>query len=260
MRKIPLSALGALALLAVVAVVALAGCGTQGYAAALGQSAHTTFTGDYAGSASFTPTYATYFATYYEGHLVPYVGAKTPVELRNGDCAGPLIANLTQASDDQPATSPAPPLVRQDPTQPGVDVAVNASANLWITVRAKPNDPNADILACGQPLSGRKQTFDIYPPSVGSDGTALGFTLQTPIVATQLHLAFTHPTTSAVAWVVRSGSCGGDVVATGESPKGATQANGYIFQTLDSAHWRLILAPVASSGSANSATACYSLT
>ncbi len=253
-------ATGALALVALLAVMALAGCGTQGYAAALGQPAKATLTGAYAGTANFTPTYAAYYATYYEGHLVPYVGARTPVELRNDNCAGPLIANLTQASDDQPPASPAPPVVRQDPTQPGVDVAIATSGNLWITVRAKPNDPNAAILACGQPLSERKQTFDIYPPSVGSNGTALGFTLQEPIVATRLRLAFARPLVGAVTWAVRSGSCAGAVVASGAAPKGATQANGYIFQTLDSANWRLTLAPVGGDGSATSASACYALT
>jgi len=252
---------GPAALLALCAALILAGCGTQGYAAALGQPAHATLTGAYAGTASFTPTYATYYATYYEGRLVPYIGAKTPVELRTDNCAGPLIANLTQAHDDLPAASPAPPFVQQDPTQPGVDVAVTASANLWITVRAKPNDPNADILACGQPLSDRKQTFDIYPPSVGSDGTALGFTLQAPIVATRLSLAFTRPLADAVAWSVRAGSCAGSVIASGVAAKGATQANAFIFRTLDSSHWRLTLAPLGSTptGAAPGGIGCYSL-
>ena len=263
MRKIPRSGKGALALLAAVAIVtiaALAGCGTQGYAAALGHSAQATFTGAYTGSANFTPTYATHYATYYEGRLVPFVGAKTPVELRNGDCAGPLVANLTQATDEQPAASPAPPLVQQDPTQPGVDVGLTGNANLWVTVRAKANDPSAAILACGQPLSGRKQNFDLYPPSVGSDGTALGFALIEPTVATQVGLAFTHPIGGTVMWAVRSGSCAGAVLATGVAPKGATQATGYLFQTLDSAHWRLTLAPAVSTPAQTPGAACYSLT
>lgn len=256
MRKKSFLIAGGLALLV---AVALAGCGTQGYAAALGKPARATLTGAFTGSASFTPTYATHFATYFEGHLVPFVGAKTPVELRNGDCAGPLIANLTQASDDQPALSPAPPLVQQDPAHPGVDVAVTANANLWVTVRAKPNDPNAAILACGQPLSGRKQYFDLYPPSVGSDGTGLGFALIEPIVATQITLTLTQPTSGAVAWAVRSGSCGGAVIGSGQAPKGATQVKGYLFATLDSAHWRLTLTPLSTTGSASGVTACYPL-
>lgn len=246
--------------LALLLMVALAGCGTQGYAAPLGQAARTPLTGAFTGSASFTPTYATLYATYFEGHLVPFVGAKTPVELRSGSCVGQLIANLTQASDQQPPAAPTPPLVQPDRAQPGVDVAIVGGANQWITVRAHPNDPNAEILACGQPLSGREQNFDLYPPSVGSDGMGLGFTKITPIVATALTISLIHPTSSAVAWVVRAGSCGGAAVGSGQLAKGATKATGFLFQTLDSAHWRLTLTPGATPAPSSGATACYPLT
>ncbi len=255
-----------LATLLLTLTVALAACGSQGYAPPLGKNAHATLTGAFSGTATFTPAYATHIVTYYEGKALPYASATLPVELRNDSCDGPILANLTKASDPASAPTTTPlagatsttqsesaqsTVVQVDP-QGGVDVSLPQSMSLWVTVRAKANDPNAAILACGQPLSGRRQYFDLYPPTEGSNGMALGLALMEPIVATQVKIALNQSTDAPVAWAVRADACEGAPVAGGQIAAGATQTTGYIFKPLDS-HWRLTLTP------GSGAPSCYTL-
>ena len=237
--------LGISLLLLVVAV--LAGCGTQGYAAALGKPAHASFTSAHnkpsLGAVTLTPFYALHAVTYYHGIVVRYTNTQTPVELRRGACNGPLVTSLTRATAQPLPASAQGITVQPDSTNHGVNVALEASTDLWVVVRAQANNPNAAILACGNPLTGRQQYFDLYPPSVGSNGTALGMALLSPLIATRVQVTLAQPTGGPVTWVVRAGGCAGAVLDTGQIAAGKTTASDVIFQSLDATQWRVSLTP-----------------
>ncbi len=236
-----LAALTPLLALTVTLTLALMGCGTQGYAPGLGKAATVALAGaggsQSLGSATFTPFYAAHIATYYEGKQVPYAGALTPVELRSGDCTGKPVAALTEATS---APIPGGLAVAADANS-GVDVATATNGNLYIVVRARANDASAPLLACGHPLSQRQQYFDLYTPSQGANGYALGIALMQPILATRVSVALTTPSATAATWAVRTGSCSGAVLAQGQIAAGARDASGVVFAALDAGHWRLTL-------------------
>ena len=222
-------------------LLALAACGSHGYAPSLGKSATVALVGASGGqsfgSATFTPTYGAHIVTYYKGKLVPYVGAQTPVELREGDCAGKALAALTQAT----AAPIASALVVAPAPNSGVDVSTTTSANLFVVVRQQANDANAPAIACGDPLSGQRQYFNLYPPSTGPNGYSLGLVLMEPILATRVNVALSSPASAATTWAVHAGSCSGATLAQGQIAAGAKDATGVIFSALDASHWRLTL-------------------
>ena len=222
--------------------LALAACGSQGYAPGLGKTATVALVSGNGsqslGSASFTPFYASHVATYYEGKAVPYTGAQTPLELRSGDCTGKPLAALTEATS---APIPGALPVAVDPKN-GVDVATAANGNLYVVVRAKANDANAPVLACGHPLSNRQQYFDLYTPGEGANGYSLGIALMQPILATHVNVALTNPGATTATWTVRADSCSGAILAQGQIASGARDASGVVFAALDAGHWRLTLA------------------
>lgn len=224
------------------ALLALAACGSQGYAAPLGKSATVALAGTAGaqslGSATFTPFYATHIATYYKGKLIPYNGAETPVELREGDCTGKRLAALTAAT----AAPIAGDLAVAPDAKGGADVAMEPSVNLFVVVRQQANDANAPILACGDPLSGRKQFFNLYLATEGPNGYSLGIALMEPLIATRVNVALASPATTGATWAVRAGSCAGVALAQGQIAAGAKDASGIIFAALDASHWRLTLA------------------
>ena len=223
-------------------LLALAACGTPGNAPPLGKSATVALVGaaggQSLGSATFTSTYAAHIAASYKGKWIPYSGARTPVELRDGTCAGKRLAALTEATS---APIPDALAVAPDPKS-GVDVDVATSVNLFVVVRQQANDAGAPLLACGNPLSGQRQYFNLFTPAEGSNGYSLGLALMEPILATRVHVTLTTPATSATTWAVHAGSCSGAPLAQGQIAAGAKDASGVIFSALDVGHWRLTLA------------------
>lgn len=223
-------------------LLALAACGSQGYAPALGASATVALIGAAGapsqGTAAFAPIYAAHIATYYEGKQVYYTGAKTPVALRSGDCGGKTVAALTAATAAPVVGGLA---VAPDPTS-GVDVATTTSANLYVVVLQQANDASAPLLACGHPLSERRQYFDLYTPGQGANGYSLGIALMEPILATRVTVTLASPAATPTTWAVRSGSCAAAPLAQGQIAAGAKSASGVVFAPLDTSHWRLTLA------------------
>ena len=223
-------------------LLALAACGTHGNAPPLARNATVALVGATGGpslgSATFTSVYATHIAAYYKGKLVPYKGALTPVELRDGSCTGKTLAALTEATS---APIPDGLAVASDP-QNGADVAAAASANLFVVVRQQANDASAPLLACGDPLSGQKQYFNLFTPDQGANGYSLGMALMEPILATRVNVALASPAVTATTWAVRAGSCSAAPLAQGQIAAGAKAASGEIFSALDAARWRLTLA------------------
>lgn len=238
-RRLRLGArLGAVAALA--PLLALAACGSHGYAPALGNVATIALkgaSGQALGSASFSPTYATHIATYYRAKAVPFEGAQTPLELRADTCTGKTLAALTAATA-APITNG--PLVAVDP-HGGVDVATTMNGNLYVVVRDHANDASAPLLACGHPLDGRRQFFDLYTPGAGSNGYELGITLMEPIVATQTRVTLAAPATQPVPWAVRLNSCSGQPLAQGQIAAGAQSATSAIFSPLDASKWTVTI-------------------
>lgn len=225
-----------------VALLGLAACGSQGYAPGLGKAATVALVGAAGsaslGSARFTPFYAAHIATYYKGDAVPYRSAQTPVELRQDSCTGKPLAALTEATA-APIANGLPVAVD---AKSGVDVAVALSENLYVVVRERANDAMAPELACGHPLSGRRQYFDLYTPGQGSNGYSLGIALTEPIVAARVAVTLASPAATAMTWAVRADSCGGQPLAQGTIAAGATSASGIVFAALNPGHWRLTLA------------------
>jgi hypothetical protein len=238
-----------------VVVLVLVGCGSHGSAQPLGNPAHVTLAwlgGQPAGTATVTPVYATHVVTYLGADPIPYNGAKTPVQLRKGDCNGPVLAALT---DNAPVPSGTqPPLVRQDAVG-GVDVATAPSAELWVTLLST-SETNATILACGHPLSEKRQFFDLLNVTPSANGLLLGHPLGTaltePIIASRLDVDLAQPTAGPLAWAVRSGGCTGGSVAGGQFPSGATHG-AIVFHVPDTSAWWL---SVTSGEGANAKTAC----
>ncbi|HEX8997445.1 MAG TPA: hypothetical protein VF812_15565 [Ktedonobacterales bacterium] len=223
------------------ALLTLAACGTQGYAPKLGKPVTVALAGSASaqrlGSATFAPFYAAHVATYYKGKAVPFASAQTPVELRSGSCGGKPVAALTEATA---APVPDNPVVAPD-AKSGVDVALATSGDLYVVVRQQANDANAPLLACGHPLSGRKQFFDLFTPDQGSNGYSLGIALMEPIIATRVNVAMASPAQTPTTWAVRAGSCSGAPLAQGDIAAGARTGSGVVFAALASSHWRLTL-------------------
>ena len=235
--RLPLAALGLSILIAL-----LAGCGTQGYAATLSKPVSATFAtaqGRHVGSATLAPFYGLHAVVYYKNTLLTYSGSPLPVELRRSSCLGPIVATLTKAQAQPLPTSAAAIVTQADPTR-GMDSSIQASSDLWIVVRAHADDAQAPLLACGQPLSGRAQYFDLFPPSVGSGGTAIGLGFMEEIDATHAQITLSSPVNTAMDWAVRDG-CAGSILASGQIAPGATQASADIFRTLDAKRWRVTL-------------------
>lgn len=225
-----INALGAT--LALSLAIILAACGTKGYAPPLGATTHAALAGTQTqqviGAATFTPSYAMHATVYYRGHVIPTTGAQTPVQLRNGSCFGPVAAPLTDGTPKaDTATATTQPV-----SAGGMYVALQTSADWYITVLERPNDATAPVVACGHPLSERRQYFDLYPPTVGNGGIALGTALVEPIVATQVHIALHSGVSPVAQWALHSGSCSGPVIGANTSG-----ADGIVFSPTDTSDW-----------------------
>jgi hypothetical protein len=193
---------------------------------------------------------------YYRGDQLPTVGSLTPAQLRENSCDGPLVAPLAAAGDslDAGAKSATPGTSAEtsgladfapDPAG-GMDVSVAPSANLFVVVlrEVESGDSGAnanDILACGAPLSGRNQYFDLYPPETGNAGIGLGTALMSPVVATRLDFTMTGDRLQPQAWAVHTGSCSGVVLASGSIKSNTSRPSGVIYQTLGTHPWWMTL-------------------
>jgi hypothetical protein len=131
-----------------------------------------------------------------------------------------------------------------------VTVALAPSEDLWVSVLDHLGD-DAHILACGHPLSDRKQYFDLYDARKGINGIALGAALIEAVPLTRLELNLNSAANGLVAWTVRSGSCTGSEVASGSLANGAK--SDMIFDALDTSAWWV-------TATANGATACGKVT
>jgi hypothetical protein len=250
--------------LALAAVLCLlAACGAHGAPPALGKPVTLTLApaGDVqlAGTIVFTPIAAMRIAVYYQGKLIPNSGAKTPAQLRIGGCFNAAAALLTDGNPASvplpgptPTTPPAPPLgVHPDPAG-GSDVPLASGADRYVTITARPNDPTAPVVACGQPLSEDRQYFDLYPPAQTSNSIGTGSALIDPISATRLTFAVRdgtaaiHPT----AWAIHSKSCTGMVVASGTLGADGTTSE-ILYAALDTATWQIVVTH------SNGETTCY---
>jgi hypothetical protein len=230
-----------------VVCLALAACGSHGVAAQLGRPVTMSLAqsggSGAVGTVTFTPTHATHVAAYYAGHAIPLTGAQNPAQIRQGACTGPLVVNL---SDGIPpalmrAAQPAAvstPATASDPGG-GLDVAIEPSDQWYIIVYNHANDPDAAIVACGHPLSGSRQYFDLYQAAVGPNGIALGTALFDPIVATRVDLALNAPSAAAhpTTWSLHNAGCSGPSLASGTVPAGSTSTSGVAFRPLDTSNW-----------------------
>lgn len=250
MRRLPARLAAALGL-ALTLALALAACGSHGNAPSLGKPATAALAGAGAGAASYTaritPITALRVVVSYKGHQLPVSGAQTPAQLRRGSCFGAYVAPLTDGNPTTPAEAPgvhdATVPSAPDPTG-GMDVDVAPDASLFVDVMARPNDPAAPVLACGQPLSGQRQFFDIYPPT--NNSVATGNALFDPISAVHVAISPDSGTSAAqtpVSWTIHSASCdgvpvGGDTIAQGaHAPYG-----GPVYAALAPAQWWVTLA------------------
>jgi hypothetical protein len=225
-------------LCALCAMLALAACGTHGAAPTLGSPAQAVFAGNSGRTqytVTLTPINALRVQIFYRGAALPFAHPATPAELRQDSCFGPIVAALTQGV---PAATPAPSATPTAPVAPaaapdpadGTDVAVTPSANLYVDVRARVDDPNAPVAACGHPLSGLRQYFDLFPPA--NQDIAWGTALVDPIAATRVAVASTAgATSSVVGWAVYPGACSGATVGSGSG------SGGVIFRPLDATAW-----------------------
>jgi hypothetical protein len=220
------------AMLSLSLAIVLAACGTKGYAPPLGPTTHATLAGAQTqqtiGTATLTPVYAMHATVYYRGHAIPTSGAQTPAQLRKGSCFGPVAASLT---DGAPKADTATATTQPVPSG-GMYVALPTSAEWYITVLARPNDATAPVVACGNPLSERRQFFDLYPPAVGNGGTALGTALVEPIVATRVQFALQSGDSPVTQWALHTGSCSGPLIGST-----TTGADGIVFSTAGTGDW-----------------------
>jgi hypothetical protein len=230
-----------------VVCLALAGCGSHGVAAKLGQPVTISLAqaggSGAVGTVTFTPISAIHVAAYYAGHAIPLTGAQNPAQVRQGACTGPVVVNLSDgippafmraaqtAAASAPATAPDP--------SGGLDVAIEPGDQWYVIVYNHANDPGATIVACGHPLSGDRQYFDLYQAAVGPNGIALGTALFDPIVATRIALALSTPSAAAhpTTWTLHSAGCSGPVLASGTAPAGSTSGSGVVFRPLDTSDW-----------------------
>jgi hypothetical protein len=234
---------------AVMAVLlAVAACGSQGQPSALGQPASAALTPPSStqaiGVARLTPVYGSHIAPNFQGQAVPYANAQNPVQLRKGACNGEVLAALTESAPG-PDHGATPPAVRPN-SAGGVTVGLAPSADLWVSVLDHTGD-DAHILACGHPLSDRKQYFDLYDARKGINGIALGAALIEAVPLTRLDLDMTSAALEPVTWTVRSGSCTGAEVASGSLAGGVK--SDLIFDALDTSAWWVTV-------TANEASAC----
>ncbi len=242
--RIVAAVMGLLALL-----LAVAGCGSQGYAPPLTNAVHVSLPANGAaqpgGSATLTPTYGGHYVVYLQGKEVPYHNPATPVELRKGSCTGPVIGALT---DNAPAGTQG--IAMQPASDHGANVAIAPAADVYVVVLAQAGNPNAPQFACGNPLSERRQYFELWPAGA-NETVGLGTVLSESLVSTKIDITLDAPATAAapVAWAVRSGGCTGATVASGTFAGGAASASGFIFQQLPSGKWWLTLAPAGQEGS-----------
>lgn len=242
-----------LVLLALLGVVTA--CGTHGDAGALPPVARATLAApgahQAAGSVTLTPFYGGHVVVYYAGHEITYQHAAYGAQLRSGGCYGSVLAALTaEVPAAAGSTAPAAPAARVDPAG-GVDVAQAPAASWNIVVFASATDPHAVMVACGAPLSGQQQYFDLYPPEVGSNGTARGMTLVQPQIYTRITVALAQPAGENAMWTLRRQSCTGTTVASGTFATGASSSQGLVFADPTSATWWL-----ATSAGTTSAALC----
>jgi hypothetical protein len=240
----------ALALLAL--LLFITACGSEGNAPPLGKSGHAILSSpgsDIAlASVGLAPLGALHVTAYYRGKLIPTTGAETPAELRENGCLGPVVAPISDGNPmlgaGTPGATATPPVGARAPLANyapdpagGMDVAVAPGANLYVVVYSARNDPAAHILACGDPLSGRNQYFDLYPPQVLGGGVALGTALMTPIDATRLSFTAGNTTLRPKTWSVRTGSCTGAVLASGPIDSSTSPMSGVIYRALGRNKW-----------------------
>ena len=248
-----------LLLLLLLLTLVLAGCGSKGNAPTLGQPAVATLSGtggQASYSASLTPVVALHASVFYKGAAVPVKGAQTPAQLRRGSCFGPFVAELTDGNSPAtethiaapgatPTAVPGAPVATAPDPRGGMDVDVAPDASLFVIVLARANDPAASVVACGQPLSGRRQYFDLYPPT--NNDIATGNALFDPIVASRVAITRQAAGAGAAgsvpsAWAVRQGSCTGTELASGKIASGdATPYGGTVFAPLSPEQWWVTL-------------------
>jgi hypothetical protein len=217
----------------------LAACGSHGTAPSLGAPAHVSLSaqGKDIGTATLTPFHATRVVAYLNGQQIPYTGAKTPVQLRKERCDGPVLAALTENAPGP--TDGQGPLVRPDPAG-GANVALAASDSTWVAVLDHAGDTSAPIIACGQPLSDRRQNFNLVEVA-NSRNYPLGFAQIDPIVGSRVDVSLERPPVGEVAWAIRAGGCAGSEVARGRFSSGATRG-GIVFAAPDTSQWWLRVA------------------
>ncbi len=221
-----------------VCALAVASCGTQGYAPPLGKPAHVAIGS--AGAATLTPIHALRVVAYYKGKLLPATGAATPAELHRDSCDGPFVAALTDGTPTSGAHAAVP--TTPDPDG-GLDVAVDPGAQWYVVVYDRANDPPAQVVACGHPLSGRQQYFDLYTAAKGSSGIALGTALVSPITATRIDISLSGgAAASQSTWAVHTASCDGAALAQGTISPGGTTGAGVVFATPGATPWWVTLA------------------
>jgi hypothetical protein len=245
----------ATALIFLALALCLGACGTQGKPPPLGKQVRATLTpvsGASAGLTSasvlLTPVDALHVTVYYRGKKLPTVGANTPAQLRKNSCLGALVAPITVASTEGgetpgsavPSGSPALASFAPSPSG-GMDVLVPSSGNLFVVVLNQPGNTTANYLVCGAPLSGQNQYFDLYPPETGSSGIALGTALMTPIIATVLTFSITHGSFTPVGWSIRTGSCTGAIVGSGEFAGGVAKPTGVTYESVGAHAWWITL-------------------
>src|SRR5579871_229659 len=202
-----------LALPLTLTLLIIAACGTHGAPPTLGKTVTLTLspTGDLMleGTVKFAPLAAIRLEVYYQGVLIPTTGAKTPAQLRIGGCYKPITAPLTDGNVPETTTGSATPTAANwPPLHPdpagGVDVPVASGADRYVSITARPNDPTAPVVDCGQPLDNHEQYFDLYPPTTGTNSIATGSALVVPLSATRITFAIkddganVHPTTWAI--------------------------------------------------------------
>jgi hypothetical protein len=212
--------------------LALSGCGSRGYAAPLGKTAHATLTAtgssQPAGQAVLTPLYATHIAPYYQGKLIPWKDPATPVQLRENACDGKVLAALSSNAPGPAGVSPA----TAEAADGGVNVALPQTDSVYLVVLEN-TDPRAKVIACGYPLSARRQYVRLVPPDKNNDAIALGTALMEELVATRVAISLPGQTT--FDWSVRTGGCTGPEVARGHQP--AAEPAPVVFAAPEASGW-----------------------